>query len=176
MTKKPPRKTPTRSERYMGLAFWIAAFSKDPDTQMGAVVVGEDNTPLGYGYNGPARGMPDTDIDWSRPNKYNYIIHAEVNALSHCLHKPKGATLYVTGVPCSICMNQIVHSGIKKIVYFPYTSKDDASFFSNEEQMEITRDIAKKATPYCTLEKFNGNINWMRDRMLVMEELGIFDM
>lgn len=173
-TKRPPRKTPDRTDRYMGLAFWIASFSKDPDTQVGAVIVSPDNIPLGYGYNGPARSIRDTDIDWSRPNKYKYIIHAEENALFHCGYSPKGATMYVTGIPCEICMNHIVSRGISKVVYFPYRSKDDASFFCSDEKMEITKEIARKATPIVTLEEYKGNINWMRDRMLYMENIGIF--
>lgn len=174
MSKKPPRKTPSKEERYMGLAFWIASFSKDPDTQVGAVVVSSDNVPLGYGYNGPARGIRDSDIDWSRPDKHDYIIHAEENALDHCPWTPRNATMYVTGIPCKRCMNRIAQKGIGKVVYFPFRSKDDASFFSSEEEMEKTKEIARKATPVVTLTEFSGNINWMRDRMQFMEDLGIF--
>lgn len=174
MSKRSPRKTPSREERYMGLAFWIASFSKDPDTQVGAVIVSTDNIPLGYGYNGPARGIRDTDIDWSRPEKYDYVIHAEENALDHCVWNPRNATMYVTGIPCKRCMNRIAQKGIGKVVYFPYRSKDDGSFFSSKDEMEKTKDIARKATPVVTLTEFSGNINWMRDRMLHMENLGIF--
>ena len=35
---KPPRKVPPRDDYYMGIAFWIASRSKDPNTQVGAVL------------------------------------------------------------------------------------------------------------------------------------------
>ena len=173
--KMPPRKVPSRDEKYMGLAHWMASFSKDPNTQMGAVIVTGDNHPLGWGYNGPPRSIKDMDIDWSRPEKYDYIIHAEENAIDHCMRTPSGATLYVTGFPCKKCMLKIVQYNIRKVVWFPYESQDGSSMFNDPEQKEISESIAIKATPIVTIAKFDGNLNWMRDRMMVMETLGVFN-
>ncbi|MDP3948189.1 MAG: bifunctional diaminohydroxyphosphoribosylaminopyrimidine deaminase/5-amino-6-(5-phosphoribosylamino)uracil reductase RibD [bacterium] len=49
--------------------------------------------------------------------------HAEIEALKNCKENPEGATLYVNLEPCSCfgrtspCVNTIIRSGIKKIIY-----------------------------------------------------------
>ena len=68
--KVPPRRVPPRDDYYMGQAFWIAAKSKDPSTQCGAIIVSRDNSPLGTGYNGPPKKINDTSVSWDRPEKY----------------------------------------------------------------------------------------------------------
>ena len=119
---KKHRPTPQRDSKYMGLAFFIASFSKDPDTQIGAVIVqSETNWPLGYGYNGPPRRMNDEHMDWSRPNKYSKIRHAEINAIDHSKGCLKGSTIYVTGKPCASCMLEIAAKEIERVCYFHFS-------------------------------------------------------
>ena len=65
----PPRETPDRDSRYMGLAWIHAGFSKDPNTQVGAQIVDQYNQPLGSGYNGPPRKIDDSSFSWCRPPK-----------------------------------------------------------------------------------------------------------
>ena len=127
MTKKSkklgPRKTPDREDWYMGLAFWSAAKSKDPQTQIGAVAVSEDNAIVGTGYNGPPPQYNDhSDINWRRPDKYGDIVHAEINAILHTVNfdRIKGATIYVTAIPCGPCMLLLAHCRVKKVVYYAY--------------------------------------------------------
>jgi deoxycytidylate deaminase len=168
------RATPNRDEKYMGAAFIEASYSKDPDTQHGAVIVTVENIPLGRGYNGPPRQYNDNDVDWSRPAKYHNMVHAEINAMNHSdPHLLEGATMYVTGKPCSACMLAIVARGIQKVVYFPRTSSDPNSMMNNTAIFADTDDIAKKGK--VTLEPFKGNLNWMNDWMSELEKLGIFD-
>ena len=52
---KGPRIVPNRDDRYMGLAFFHASFSKDQNTQVGAVIVNSNNEITGTGYNGPPK-------------------------------------------------------------------------------------------------------------------------
>ncbi len=169
--KHPPRVTPGREERYMGVAWLWAGMSKDPSTQVGAVIVSSDNRPLGTGYNGPPKQMIDSEIDWVRPDKYPYIFHAEKNAIRHCLRETKGSTMYVTGRPCPPCMLDIVAAGIYRVIYCLYTP-DESSMLAREDEWETTLDIAKKGN--VQLEKFKGNLNWMRDWMDMLYEKGIF--
>jgi dCMP deaminase len=174
MNKIPPRKVPSRDEKYMGLAFWVASFSKDPNTQVGAVIIDKNNSPLGYGYNGPPRPIDDKELNWDRPYKYDFIKHAEENAIAHCPRVDlEGSIIYVTAKPCSKCMLTIVASGIKKVVYFPHRPKDQKSSLVDAKKQEITEEIANKAN--VVLEKFNGNLSWIRDRIKVMEDIGVFD-
>ena len=172
----PPRKVPSRDERYMGLAFINAAFSKDPNTQHGAQIVTNDNEPLGAGYNGPPKEIDDADINWTREFKikYSYINHAEFNAILHSdRDKLNGSIIYVTGKPCPACMLKIVTYGIKKVIYFEDSKHHDTESMCISDDMRITDDIAKKAG--IVLQRFSGNLNWMRDRMEFLKNLGIFD-
>ena len=174
MAKKiPPRRTPNRDEKYMGLAFNYASFSKDPSTQMGAVIVTSQNKLLGLGYNGPPPQFNDNDMDWSRPGKYPKIIHAEKNAIKHSdPDKLPGSTMYITGKPCGPCMLAIVDAGITRVVYFRQ-KHEEGSMMLNDKIFEESDEIAKDGR--VRVEEFKGNLNWLRDRMKQLEELGIFD-
>jgi dCMP deaminase len=156
----------------MGMAWMWASMSKDPSTQIGAVIVSADNRPLGSGYNGPPRQIPDSEIDWARPFKYKYIRHAERNALDFCSEAPIGATIYVTGNPCPDCMNDIVTEGISKVIYFPCIA-DKSSMLARQDEWLETQDIAKKGK--VELIQFKGNLNWMRDWNDFLYHKGVFN-
>ena len=47
--------------RYLSLAKEVATWSKDPNTQVGAVVVGSKGQILSQGYNGFPRGIKDSN-------------------------------------------------------------------------------------------------------------------
>jgi len=73
-------------EYFMALARLTAKRSKDPNTQVGAVIVGADNRILSIGYNGTPNGYPDSEFPWEREGnpletKYMYVCHAEMNAV-----------------------------------------------------------------------------------------------
>lgn len=135
----PPREVVSNDEYYMGLAFLVSSKSKDPNTQNGAIIVSADNQPIGTGYNGVPRAIKDKDVDWSRPNKYAYVHHAEDNAIWHADKKLlKGSTIYVTMHPCKNCMLDIVRAGIYKVVYF----KNATAAMLNDEEIALSRKIA----------------------------------
>ena len=46
-------------EYFMGIAFLSAKRSKDPNTQVGACIVSQDNKILSMGYNGFPNGCSD---------------------------------------------------------------------------------------------------------------------
>ena len=103
---------------FISLCRVVATRSKDPSTQHGAVLVDENRRVVSTGYNGGCRKIDDRLIDWSRPNKYGFVIHAEENALWTAERKNlEGCTLYITGAPCSKCMLRIAHSGVSAVVY-----------------------------------------------------------
>lgn len=179
----PPREVPTRDEFYMGEAFFQAAKSKDPNTQVGARIVSHDNQPLGTGYNGPPRQMDDFDVNWSRPvkdspdwvervGKYPYMIHAEDNAIKRSKRELlEGATIYVTAPPCRNCMMDIVECGIRRVVFF--RPKGDAnSLCQNDEEWLITQDIAQKGR--VELEEFDGDLSWMCRWFQGLQDRGVF--
>jgi dCMP deaminase len=163
--KKKPRPVPPWDDYFMALCFFIAAKCKDPNTQHGSVVVDSKHRIQGTGYNGPSALVSDTDIDWSRPAKYPFIIHAEQNAIDHCpghLDALEGSTIYVTGPPCSECVKRIISKRIKKVVFGPQNSN-----MVNQDDWQVSREHAKLAR--ITLERYTGNLNWLRDRLAWME-------
>lgn len=178
--KIPPRKVPSRDDYYMGLAFWIASKSKDPNTQVGAIIVSESNKPLGSGYNGPPSEIDDNKINWGRERAADYMFkkyfvmkHAEDNAIDHSNRdKLYNATLYVTAPPCDECMKDISSAGIKRVVYFVPES-DNNSTLSNDEIWKQTQEIANLSN--ISLEEFSGDLNWMRDRIIWMDSMGVFN-
>jgi len=172
--KVPPRPTPDRDKKYMGLAFMYAALSKDPRTQHGAQIVTPENDPLGWGYNGPPKQMDDEDLNWDRPDKYPYMVHSEPNAISHSdKEKLEGSIMYVTGKPCAKCMLDIVRAGIKEVVYYEDESHHDSnSMCVNPEHMDTTEDIAERGG--VKMRAYSGDLDWLRDRVAVLEGFGVF--
>jgi|TARA_Y100000034_G_scaffold136518_1_gene213533 dCMP deaminase len=173
-----PREVPPVDDFYMGLAFWVRTRSKDPSTNIGAVLVGEGNLPLGYGYNGPPRQIDDKKVDWSRPAKYPKIIHAEINAIKHsCGNDLTGSTLYVSARPCPGCMIDIVSEGIARVVFYAMKPADNSSMLHNEDDWIETLDIANLGGVELIEfeEDLAGDLNWMQTEMKKMESFGLFD-
>jgi len=98
---------------------WLTAInlSKDPKTQVGAVIVAPGNRQISVEYNGMPAGLEETEEKWQRPTKYPYLIHAELNAVINCPFDTRGCTIYITHKPCHACMGHLRNAGIKRIVY-----------------------------------------------------------
>jgi dCMP deaminase len=172
MNKVPPRVVPDRDEFYLAMAFWAASRSKDRETQCGSVIVSFDNLPLGWGYNGPPKKIKDVDINWVRPHKYLTMVHSEVNAIKHSCGDTRGATLYCTGRPCPSCMLAIVTAEISRVVWFPITPTDGGSMLANPEMAAQSEEIARLGG--VRVEEYPRKLNWMRDRIKWMEQVGVF--
>ena len=109
-------------EYFMGLAHLSAMRSKDPSTQVGAVIVDQEHKVVGIGYNGLPIGCSDDEFPWDREggmleSKYAFVVHAELNAILNSTRDLHGCTLYVSLFPCNECAKAIIQSGIRKIVY-----------------------------------------------------------
>lgn len=104
--------------RFLRMAREVAGWSKDPSTQVGAVIVRPDRTIASLGYNGFPRGVSDDpEIYAKREDKYARVVHAELNAILNAREPVAGYTLYVYPFqPCSNCMAAIIQSGIKRVV------------------------------------------------------------
>lgn len=105
-------------KRFLQLAKHVSTWSKDPSTQVGAVIVRPNKTVASLGYNGLPRGIPDTpSLLADREYKYDHTVHAEMNAILNCSERPEGHTLYVWPMgPCVRCAPHIVQAGISVIV------------------------------------------------------------
>ena len=108
-------------EYFMGIAMLAAKRSKDPNTQVGACIVSQDNIIISTGYNGMPKGCSDDEYPWARDGeqtKYPYVVHAELNAVLNANGRDlRGSKLYVALFPCNECAKAIIQSGIRRIVY-----------------------------------------------------------
>jgi len=113
-----PLNTPRLTDWALGMARHVAKLSKDPSTQVGAVIFDEKRRLVSSGYNGFARGVADTcDRLNDRSIKYRLTLHAEKNAIMFATAPLNGATIVVTHPCCAQCSAQIIQAGIKHVIY-----------------------------------------------------------
>jgi dCMP deaminase len=110
-------------EYFIGIAMLAGLRSKDPSSQVGAVIVNNEHKVVGTGYNGFVAGVDESHFPWEREGKwldtkYPYVVHAEANAiLNSTTSDLSNCSIYVTLFPCNECAKQIAQKGIKEIVY-----------------------------------------------------------
>lgn len=106
------------TSRFLEMARGVSAWSKDPSTKVGTVIVRPDRTVVSVGYNGFPRGTDDYhQLLADRDMKLRRTVHAEVNAILAARERLDGCTLYLTPLhPCATCAGIIVQSGIKHVV------------------------------------------------------------
>ena len=112
---------PSWDEQFMHDAYWWSRRSKDPRTKIGAVLVKPNSRiPFSFAYNSFARKVDDNVITrWERPEKYEWVVHAENNAVLNCAregHCSNGAIMYTQGIPCTHCADVCVQGGIIEVV------------------------------------------------------------
>ncbi len=109
-------------ELFIRQAMLVSEKSKDPSTKVGCVLVGEGNIVLSMGFNGFPRGVNEHDASrWERPGKYNWVEHAERNAVFNAARhgiKLLDARAYLNwgGCPCSDCARALIQAGVKEII------------------------------------------------------------
>lgn len=104
--------------RFLEMAGLVASWSKDPSTQVGAVIVRPNKTIVSVGYNGFPRSVRDDGLLYQdRAVKLLRTVHAEVNAILTANQPVKGCTLYVSPLhPCANCTGIIIQAGIARVV------------------------------------------------------------
>lgn len=129
-------------EYFMGVALLASQRSKDPSTQVGACIVDTDKRILSTGYNGFPQGCSDDEFPWNRDEsegetKYQYVVHAELNAILNASGKKlSGATVYVGLFPCNECAKAIIQSGIKEVVYLSDKYHDTPAMTASRKMLE----------------------------------------
>ncbi len=128
---------------FMGIALLSAERSKDPNTRVGACIVGANNKILSVGYNGMPSGCDDDRMPWGRvgkplENKYFFVCHAELNAiLNYSGDSLEGATCYSTLFPCNECAKAIIQSGIREIVYLSDKYSDTEATIASKMMFDM---------------------------------------
>lgn len=104
-------------KRFLDLAKHVANWSRDPSTQVGAVIT-RGKFVVSLGYNGfPAKCSDDETLYNDRKIKYARILHGEMNAILSAKQDLAGCTIYVHPfMPCSQCAAAIIQTGIIRVV------------------------------------------------------------
>lgn len=141
-------------EHFIQQAQHKAKMSKDANTQVGAVIVSEeDMVEISSGYNCLPRGVTHTKERSERPLKYHFTSHAEASAIANSARlgrATKGATLVVTMFPCPMCACLIVNAGISKVV----SPEPDWDHYKYGAEFKHSVDILKEAGVTIALEKY----------------------
>ncbi len=120
---------PAWDDYFMRIASDVATRATCIRRRVGAVVV-KDRRILTTGYNGAPAGIthctPETclrtihNVPSGERHELCRGLHAEQNAIIQAaLHgvSIKGASIYVTHQPCSICTKMLINSGITRFVF-----------------------------------------------------------
>lgn len=151
-------------EYFIKLAELISQKSKDPSAQVGCVIVGPDNEIRSTGFNGFPRGVHEKDyshyngfnampafseikasLRWERPAKYEWVEHAERNAVYNAARTGvalKGCRAYLNWVPtpCIDCTRAFIQVGIVEVIGpdRPFTTNNDWKFATGVTMMAET--------------------------------------
>ena len=141
-------------QRFMDLAGFIAGWSKDPSTQVGAVIADpKSKRVISMGFNGFPAGVEDLqDRLETREIKYEMVVHAEQNALLFAGPQAQGCTLYVTPLPpCARCGVIIIQAGIQRVVS-PTPDKSKEPWKTQSEISELMFGEAGVQLDYVDLD------------------------
>jgi dCMP deaminase len=121
--------------RFLALAAHVATWSKDPSSQVGAVIVRPDKSIASLGFNGFPRGLSDDEALYNdRESKYARVVHAEMNAVLSAHEPVRGFTLYCSHPVCERCAVHLIQTGLARVVW-----PDDVAFSFQERWAESTR-------------------------------------
>jgi len=131
--------------RFMDLALQVKGWSKDPENQVGAVLVSPDRRQFATGYNGFPAGFQDETgllimsaaLDANlKFLKSGLAVHAEVNAVLNCHVRPNGWTMYSTRCPCLPCASTLVQAGVNTL-YCPGPEPKSSWYNSHKAAMQL---------------------------------------
>jgi dCMP deaminase len=137
-------------EYFRNLANNVKLKSKDSKTQIGAIIVGNDNEIVSTGYNSFPRGIDDAnELRQERPEKYFWFEHAERNAIYNAARigvSTKGTTMYLSHwFPCADCARGIINAGITTIYCDKIDTEDKSTSylesFKRSKEMLLEADV-----------------------------------
>jgi deoxycytidylate deaminase len=126
--------------------------STDADTQVSAVITTSWGKVLTAGANCHTHGLDPTAENSTRPVKYDYIEHAERNAIFAAAMQGtslQSAEIYIEGFPCVECARAIVQSGIRKLYHGSTDGFDPVKY-----KFDLAREILEVAE--VELEDWSG--------------------
>lgn len=135
---------------WLNIAKEVSKLSKDPSTKVGAVIVSKDNRKFSIGYNGFAKGYPDSKEVWNaKEQKHLRVIHAEENAIINCPFDTVGCKIYITISPCHRCIPRLINAGMESVYFGEWYSSEKHKNLVKEylnhfrEFKKITKEVSQ---------------------------------
>jgi deoxycytidylate deaminase len=172
-----PKITPQKDDFFMGVLMIASAMCKDPTGQQASILVDRKDRWVAFGIN--FLTQPDT---YQQKNKFGWderdrelALVTNVEAVIHralklyvpgttALEPFDGHILYTTGKPLLRDIRMAHANGVKDIIYGPVTSQ-----YFDESDWHQAQELAK--TYSMKLKAYNGNLNWLRDRVWSLSHL-----
>jgi dCMP deaminase len=148
---------PSWTNYFLGMAKVVARRSHDIHTQHGCVITDTKNRILGVGYNGFPRNVDDTLLPTTRPEKYDWMIHAEKNALANCVIRPDNGIAYVTGQCCNDCIISLWQEGVSTVMMI-----DDhgTHLFDKKSQDRFDKFVKMSGI---SIHKVDPDLSWLKE-------------
>lgn len=124
---------PSFQEIFLTMAHHLARRSTCKRLQVGTVISSTDHCKiLAIGYNGNARGLPNT-CDRDEAGNCG-CLHSEENAAIHCdAPRTTDKYVYVTHLPCIYCAKRLINLGSVRKVYYTHSYRDERSILLFEQ-------------------------------------------
>lgn len=142
---------PDWDQYFLQIAQVVAKRSTCLRRQIGAVIV-RDRRILTTGYNGAPSGLAhcvdsgclrdELGIPSGTRTELCRALHSEMNAIIQAAQhgvSTKGATLYCTHQPCSVCARMLINAGICRVVYIGDYPDDFTRELLGEAGVELVR-------------------------------------
>lgn len=150
-------KRKSRDIYFCEIADLVSSRSTCLRNKVGAVLVKESQI-LSTGYNGAPKGLPHCDEVGCIRDELNVPpgerhelcrgLHAEQNAIIQAAYhgvSVKGAKIYCTTKPCSICTKMLINAGIIEIIYVEPYEDELAAQLIEESNLKVRRvEIERK--------------------------------
>ena len=111
----------TKLRKFMRRAETVALDSHDTETKVGSVLISKATmSVVSEGFNGFVRGAPDDKLPTTRPDKYQFMQHAEANLITSAFRNGVGGGKYFivqTLSPCVQCVRMCWQAGITEIYF-----------------------------------------------------------
>lgn len=133
-------------EQLMLDVYRYATDSPDPRTQNAAFIYNKDGKLISLACNRMPRGVKANDSRWERPNKYNFVEHAERNAIYKSAEygcSTYGGTMVAPWAACCDCARAIIQSGIRRVVRHKEACERGDSHWL--EQMKLADEMFEEA-------------------------------
>ena len=140
---------------YLKRAEVIAQNSPDEETKVGSVLVSKKTlSVISEGYNGFVRGTDDDKIPKTRPEKYEYVIHAEANLITNAARngvRTDDCFVVQTISPCVHCARLLYQAGIDTVFY--------GGWYRGTDKVKELGDLTLEFTKYenCTKIRIKPN-------------------